>query len=255
MENKQLVGEVFTTKSWGDLKIIDYNGNRKVRVKFVQTGYEVVASLHSIRKGSVRDRLLPSVYGVGIIGAEPIVDKDGRKLKEYELWCSMLQRVYDSKKHTELPTYTNCSVSENFKYFPYFKEWCNNQIGFNKFSADGLPYTLDKDILVKGNKVYSEDTCCFVPHKINTVLTKCDGRRGSNLIGVYYLKSKNIYTASIRIDMRQKSLGRFKTEVEAFLAYKEAKETYIKEVVNFYKDQISVKAYKTLMSYSVEMTD
>ena len=255
MENKQLIGEIFSTKSWGDLKIIEYNGNRKVRVKFVKTGYEVVTSLNSIKKGCVRDRLLPSVHGVGIIGAEPIVDKDGRKLKEYELWCSMLQRVYDPKKHRELPTYTNCSVSENFKYFPYFKMWCNQQIGFNKFSADGLPYTLDKDILVKGNKVYSEDTCCFVPHKINTVLIKCDGRRGSNLIGVYYLKSKNIYTASMSVDKRHKSLGRFKTEVEAFQAYRTAKETYIKEIVNFYKDQISVKAYNTLMSYSVEMTD
>ncbi len=255
MENKQLIGEIFPTKSWGDLKVIEYNGNRKVRVKFVKTGYEVVTSLNSIKKGCVRDRLLPSVYGVGIVGAEPIVDKYGRKLKEYEIWCSMLQRVYDPKKHIELPTYTNCSVSENFKYFSYFKEWCNNQIGFNKFSADGLPYTLDKDIIVKGNKVYSEGTCCFVPHKINTVLIKCDGRRGSNLIGVYYLKSKNIYTASISIDKRRKSLGRFKTEVEAFQAYKTAKETYIKEVVNFYKDQISLKVYNTLMSYSVEMSD
>ena len=162
-----------------------------------------------------------------------------------------------TKKHTDFNTKRgeNMIAVKSMNVRDHFKEWCNNQIGFNKFSADGLPYTLDKDILVKGNKVYSEDTCCFVPHKINTVLIKCDGRRGSNLIGVYYLKSKNIYTASISIDMRQKSLGRFKTEVEAFLAYKEAKETYIKEVVNFYKDQISVKAYNTLMSYSVEMTD
>ena len=67
MENKQLIGEIFSTKSWGDLKIIEYNGNRKVRVKFVKTGYEVVTSLNSIKKGCVRDRLLPSVYGLVLL--------------------------------------------------------------------------------------------------------------------------------------------------------------------------------------------
>lgn len=255
MENKQLVGEVFTTKSWGDLKIIAYNGNRKVLVQFIQTGYEVETSLRDIRKGCVRDRLLPSVYGVGVLGTEPIVDEDGRKLKEYELWCSMLQRVYDSKKHIESPTYKNCSVSDNFKYFPYFKSWCNNQVGFNKFSSDGLPYTLDKDILVKGNKVYSEDTCCFVPHKINTLLTKCNSSRGGNLIGVYHNKTKNIFTASLCIDMKQKFLGNFKTEVEAFLAYKVAKEAYIKEITKSYENQISERVYNSLMSYSVDILD
>lgn len=255
MENKQLVGEVFTTKSWGDLQIIAYNGNRKVRVKFMQTGYEVVTALLSIRRGCVRDRLLPSVHGVGIVGAEPIVDADGKKLKEYELWCSMLQRCYDPKKHLELPTYKHCEVSDNFKYFPYFKEWCNKQIGFNSFCSDGLPYALDKDLLIKGNKVYSEDTCVFLPHKLNTILIKCDGSRGSNLIGVYHNKSKNIYTSSVNLNMKQKSLGHFKTEMEAFLAYKEAKESYIKDVTKTYKNQISEKAYFALMSYSVDISD
>lgn len=29
---------------------------------------------------------------------------------------------------------------------------------------------LDKDILLKGNKVYSPETCAFVPAKINSLL-------------------------------------------------------------------------------------
>ena len=55
--------------------------------------------------------------------------------------------------------------------------------------------------------------------------------------------------------MKQKSLGIFKTEIEAFLAYKEAKESYIKDVTKTYKNQISEKAYYALMSYSVDISD
>lgn len=255
MGNKRLIGNVFTTKSWGDLEIVDYNGNRSVHVKFIKTGYEVVTDLRSIRKGCVRDRLLPSVHGVGIVGAESIVDKDGRKLKEYNLWCSMLQRAYDHKRHLDFPTYVNCEVSENFKYFPYFKDWCRQQVGFNTFCSDGLPYTLDKDLLIKGNKIYSEDTCVFLPHKLNTALIKCDGSHGSNLIGVYHNKIKNVFSATVCINMKQKFLGQYKTEVEAFLVYKQAKENYIKDIAEQYKNQISVRAYNALMSYSVDMSD
>ena len=255
MENKQLVGEVFTTKSWGDLKIIDYNGNRKVRVKFVQTGYEVVASLLNIRKGSVRDRLLPSVYGVGIIGAEPIVDKDGRKLKEYELWCSMLQLVYDSKKHIELPTYTNCSVSENFKYFPYFKEWCNNQIGANALDDKGNPFALDKDILIKGNKQYGEDVCVFIPRELNNLVTNCSKSRGDSVIGVCYSKAHKKYLSKVRKYGKLTHLGHFDTEIEAFIVYKEAKESHIKTLANKWKDQIDPRVYEVLMNWEIEITD
>ena len=255
MENKQLVGEVFTTKSWGDLKIIEYNGSRKVRVKFIQTGYEVETSLRDIRKGCVRDRLLPSVYGVGVVGSEPIVDKDGKKLKEYELWCSMFLRVYDSKKLLEFPTYKDCSISDNFKYFPYFKDWCNNQVGFNNKDQAGNIFHLDKDLLLKGNKLYSEDTCVFLPSKINTLLPKCDRARGDCYVGVSLNKSNGLYAANVNLNGKQKRLGYFNTELEAFLAYKEAKEDYIKTVAEDWKNKIDTRAYEALMNYQVEITD
>ena len=47
----------------------------------------------------------------------------------------------------------------------------------------------------------------------------------------------------------------FKTPEEAFYVYKEAKETYIKEVANRWKDQIDPRVYEALMKYEVEITD
>ena len=54
---------------------------------------------------------------------------------------------------------------------------------------------------------------------------------------------------------KQEHLGCFKTEIEAFEAYKTAKELYIKEVANKFKSQIDNRAYNALMNYKVEITD
>ena len=110
---------------------------------------------------------------------------------------------------------------------------------------------MDKDILVKGNKIYSEDTCCFVPREINSLFVKRKKSRGNFALGVDYKKS----VKKFRARCGNKHLGLFNTELEAFYAYKQAKETYIKEVANKWKDQIDPRVYNALMKYEVEITD
>ena len=205
--------------------IIQYNGCYDVKVKFLDTGYETTTEFSSIKKGGVRDRLLPSVYGIGVIGDEKVTE-NGYLLREYRLWQGMLGRCYDEKAHVRLPTYQDCSVSINFTRFSYFKDWCHNQIGFNYLDDVGKLFHLDKDILIKGNKVYSEDTCCFVPHEINTLLLQGSHRKDSLPLGVSYRHDMKKFRAR----HGKVLVGWFDTEVEAFQAYKEAKESYIKEV-------------------------
>ena len=53
----------------------------------------------------------------------------------------------------------------------------------------------------------------------------------------------------------QEHLGLFKTEIEAFNAYKVAKESFVKEQANEWQSQIDPRAYNALMSYVVEITD
>ena len=50
-------------------------------------------------------------------------------------------------------------------------------------------------------------------------------------------------------------LGSFNTEIEAFNAYKVAKEAFVKEVAEKWKSQIDKRAYDSLMNYTVEITD
>ena len=236
---------IFKTNSCGNLVVIKYLNSQNTLVKFIDTGYECLVEMGNVKKGEVKDKLLPSVQGVGILGDEPIRE-NGQLLKEYKLWADMLKRCYDSKFHDTRPTYKGCSVSNNFRYYPYFKEWCNKQIGFNQ---DG--FDLDKDILSKGAKTYSEDTCCFVPKEINTSFTVSNNRNSNYFIGVSYHKELGKFRSRLNKFGKIVSLGCFDTEIEAFHTYKEAKEAYIKELANKWKDQIDPRTYDALMKYEI----
>ena len=163
----------------------------------------------------------------------------------------MLTRCYSDTYQKKQPTYEGCEVSENFKSYEYFYEWCNSQVEF-----DVKGFDLDKDLLIKGNKVYSENTCIFIPREINTLLVKRKASRGKYLIGVYWDKTKKAFKAQVRKNKgKSERLGSFKTELEAFEAYKQAKEYFIKEQASNWKDQIDERAYNALMNYTVEIAD
>ena len=248
---KDCVGKVCKSLNSGDFKILKYNDAKNVEIQFLNTGFETVAQLGHIKNGCVKDLYSPSVYGVGIIGAKYPVSEGGIDTKDYTLWCNMLKRCYSDGFKKKRPTYEGCEVSDNFKSYEYFYEWCNQQIGFGN---EG--WHLDKDLLVKGNKVYSEETCIFIPKDINLLLTKRTALRGEYLIGVCWHKRDKVFVATVNKNRgKRENLGSFKTELEAFNAYKTAKETFVKEQANKWKSQIDLRAYEALMNYTVEITD
>ena len=248
---KDCVGKVCKSLNSGDFKILKYNDAYNVEIQFSKTGFETVARLGDIRNGEVKDRYLPSVHDIGIIGAKYLVSEGGIDTKEYTLWCNMLKRCYSDTYQKKRPTYEGCECSENFKSYEYFYEWCHNQIGFGECG-----FQLDKDLLVKGNKVYSENTCVFIPTEINSVLIKCTASRGKHLIGVCWDKKASAFRATVsRSKSGSEYLGLFNTEIEAFNAYKIAKEAFVKEQANKWKGKIDIRAYSALMSYQVDIDD
>ena len=248
---KDCVGKVCKSKSSGDFKILKYNDSGNVEIQFLKTGYEMVARLDHIRDGLIKDPYVPSVYGVGITGTKYQPSINGVLTKEYTLWNNMLERCYSDSFKKRRPTYEGCEVSSKFKSYEYFYDWCHNQIGF-----DNEDWHLDKDLLIKGNKVYNENTSVFIPQEINSMLVKSDKRRGEHLIGVCWHKKGKTFVATVNKNKgKQEYLGLFNTEIEAFNAYKEAKEAFVKEQAEKWKSQIDERAYNALMNYEVSIDD
>lgn len=191
------------------------------------------------------------VSGVGVSTRGKHPRTVNRKMThEYGIWRDMLRRCYCEERQRIQPTYRDCTVSENFKNFQYFAEWGNAQVGFG---LDG--YQLDKDILIKGNKIYSEDVCVFVPREINSLLIKCDNSRGELPVGVSYHKKTKKYVAQLSIEMKPHHLGLFDCPIKAFEKYKAEKESHIKQKTEEFKDLIDVRVYDALINYKVEVWD
>lgn len=245
-------GLLVTSNQDGLFKIVEYINPKRVVVQFVETGNNAVGRLVNVLAGQVKDRMRPSVYGVGIVGEQVTVK--GKRGKQYDIWVRMLDRCYSKKLLDQHPTYRDCTVSDSFKYYPFFKEWCNNQIGFNQKDCNGRYYALDKDLLVKGNRIYSPDTCCFVPQEINNLLTNKKSTRETLPIGVKKTESGRFLVA-FRKNKTTTYLGRYDTPEEAFQVYKQAKEDYIKEVANKWKDQIDPRVYEALMNWEISADD
>lgn len=167
----------------------------------------------------------------------------------------MLSRCYSAKFQEKRPSYIGCSVSDDWLYYPNFKKWYDE----NYYEINNKTAQLDKDILIKGNKIYSADTCVFVPGFINNLFTKRQKLRGELPIGVNYDKASKKYRAQLNIfengKKTRKNLGYFTTPEEAFEVYKQAKENYIKETADNYKDKIPAELYEAMYSYRVDIND
>lgn len=228
------------------MKIIVYNNASDIIVEFQdEHKAKIKTEYQHYKSGKVKNPYLPSVFGIGMIGS-----KYPSNTKEYVLWKSMLNRCYYHKIIGKNPTYKDVKCCDEWLLYENFYEWLYSQENFNEWLTNEK-WCLDKDIIIKGSKVYSPETCCLVPQYVNNIFVKNKKRRGKLPIGV--TKSNDKFGAMFN----DKYLGTFNTPEEAFLAYKNAKESYIKQVAQeeYYKWNIAKRCYEAMMNYEVEITD
>lgn len=244
----ELEGKIFSSKNYGDFKVLKYNSTNNVEIEFIATGTKLSAQAGNIRKGSVKDPNCPSVYGVGYIGQGNYASRiNGVQPSSYKRWKEMLNRCYNTKA-TEYENYGGRGVS-------VAPEWQNYQ-NYAKWWEENCPddsFVVDKDILEKGNKLYCPEKCCFVPSDINTIFTLRNRERGEYPLGVRIKEGKLI--SQINYMGKKIHLGTFETVEDAFGAYKKAKERCIKEYAELHKSGISDKVYNALLNYKIEITD
>ncbi|MDU4051110.1 MAG: hypothetical protein E7H33_09360 [Clostridium perfringens] len=255
---KSRIGERRTMNCGEEAEIIEYKKYDDISIRFLKTG-EIIEKCKygNFRNGTIKSHFTPTVYGVGIIGLENTRNENGDKLKSYEFWRHILQRCYDEKEHKKHPTYKECKICDEWLYYPNFKEWYEE----NYYEVNDEIMCLDKDILVKGNKIYSPKTCVFAPERINKLFLKRQNDRGNLPIGVIWHKRDKEYQVQCNIfDMKtgkckKKHLGCYDTPKEAFSVYKQFKENYIKLVADHYKDKIPERLYDAMYRYEVEIDD
>ena len=249
----EVVGKEFTTNTSGKCVIISYDDSRNVTVMFYKPLFVVKCRMVNLINGKVDNPFYPKHHNIGYMGVGKYTCNDR---EAYKCWEHMLKRAYDENFLNRHPTYKDVTVCEEWHNFQNFAKWYED----NYYEVKGERMELDKDILVKHNKIYSPDTCVFVPHGINTLFVKSDKTRGNSVIGTSLTKSSKYQAGCSLINpetgkSKYEYLGICDTQEKAFEVYKYYKERNIKEVADYYKKLIPEKLYDGMYNYEVEITD
>ena len=234
------IGGVYSSRAYGDFEVLEIKNSRNVKIMFVLTGTVKITRACHVLSGSVKDNYFPSIFGEGYLGEIENCTK-----AFYKRWFAMMVRCYGDPTGEKFPAYQGCKVSEEFKDYSKFEKWCESQLGASESS-----WELDKDILSRGSKIYSSETCCFVPQEVNVLVTKrCIRSKPSALLsGVSFHKQSGKYRASLD----RKHIGLFNKEWDAFLAYKFAKEDKIRMSAEKWKGIIDDRVYNSLMNWTIK---
>ena len=234
------------------IKIIRYGGANDIDIYFPEYNWILYNNNYdNFKRGVVKCPYESRVYGKGYFGEGPYkANINKRSTAEYRTWNHMLGRCYDEEYMYKNPTYVDCFVCDDWLNFQNFAKWYND----NYYNIDNMTMALDKDILYKGNRIYSPETCIFVPQQINSLFTNNHNIRGELPIGVK--KKGNKFEAYCNNGYGKVCyVGNSDTIVGAFELYKEFKEAIIKQIADDYKDNIPYKLYEAMYNYKIEITD
>jgi len=189
---------------------------------------------YSKRSGEVQKSNV-LVFGVGVKG-NAASSFNRIQTKAYSVWSKMLERCYH-RTRKGLESYDGCTVCDEWKYFPTFQKWYSQNV------IDECH--LDKDLLVYDNKVYSPNTCCFIPPYINSSIKKHRG----NSVGVRLRKSGNYEVTACG-----KYIGTRNTFNEAKFLYVQTRDAHVKEIAQeaYDKGDIDKRVYEALMRWTVK---
>lgn len=238
-------GDKFTNQQGSEFCVKKYTSAAKIVIEFMSpVRYSVNTNMGNIKKGHVHNKYLPTVAGVGIIGDFKVDVKS----KLYNTWVHMLKRVYTPRTKLEVVNYGDCSVQNEWLNIENFAEWFNIQNLENNWE-------IDKDLLIKGNRVYSESSCIFLPREVNAFLTNRRNHRGAYPVGVTYHPRLDKYQASCTFNGENNYLGVFPDPESAFNCYKNYKESCAKILATKWRGIIDKRGVEALLAYTVDITD
>ena len=240
-----------------EIELIEYNGYSNVIVK-LKDGHDTIikSNLNSFKNAKIISPYDKTVRGIGYIGVgdAKLRDENNKQTKEYALWFNMISRCTGNSNKAKF--YKNVICCKEWLCYQNFWNWITKQDNYDVWKNNYKNFALDKDIIKKGNKIYSPSTCLLVPANVNILFTNRKNNRGKYLIGINY-KNKDKYVCYLNVEKKRVYLGEYKSQIEAFYAYKEAKEKRICDVAKKeYKNKnITYKCYESMINYNIEMFD
>jgi len=235
-----MIGTRIETIKCGWLTVVNKlpGAGRKYLVRF-DDGFEKIVAYTSLVDRKIKNPYVRSVFGVGILGeGYRCWDTDTQKrTREYSAWIGMMSRCYDENNPGDM-SYADKTVCDEWHKFQVFAEWCQHQEGFRQ---EG--WSLDKDLLIAGAKVYSPETCCFLPKSINSQLAKYS----DETVGKCWLKPDGKYQVNYYKPAKgSRTCTTFESYDEACHFYDRTRFTQLREVLPKYRDQLSVAALERL---------
>lgn len=259
-KKQERIGKIKKNSQGCHMKIIDYRNSNDIDIEFLDDFHYIVhgTRYRTFNAGNIKNPYYPSVFGVGTIGVKYPLTQNNEPTKEYLTWKHMLQRCFDEKFKERQPTYKDVTCCANWLYFENFYEWLHSQENFDKW-LNGERWAIDKDILVKGNKIYSSETCCLVPPNVNSLFLKGNANRGDLPIGVCYCEHNgcSYYVTSVSRKRDGSPYKYFKSPSDAYIFYKKYKEEVIQQsaIEEYEKGNITKACYEAMMNYEVKIDD
>lgn len=259
LEEKLREGQIGYSKNGDLMKIVEYHNYKTIVVEFQdEFKHRLDTQYVNFLSGSCKNPYHLSVYGYGYFGVGPHVSEkrvDGKRVfdKSYRIWKAMIGRI--GNRDGKHPGYIDCDVCEEWRNFQVFADWY-----YDKYYMVGdEQMQLDKDILIPGNKIYSPETCCIVPERINELVSKIytdkenklppGVRRRNDSLSEKY-RSVIIYRSSYKGETKVLSKT-FDSIKDAYAFYKSNKERLIHEVAEEYKGRIPNNVYTALRRYQI----
>ena len=245
--NQTKSGDIFHTNQGGSVTVVDFINSRNVIVRHNDTqGHISKVNYHDLKLGKVKNPYLPSVHGIGFIGYGDFrASVNGVKTTEYQTWKNMITRCYCAKSQERVDTYIGCKVHHTWHNFQTFAEWLTSSEFF------GRGYELDKDILVRGSRIYSPETCSLIPQELNTLLCESTKSRGKYPTGTGFHKASGKYRAYLAINSHTEHLGLFNCLSDARKAYKTEKESYVKRKAEEWFGLVDNRVINSLRNWTV----
>jgi len=223
------IGQQFKTNKSGIFRITGWyftdGTTSRVRIRvtgvFLDTNNVGDFEILNLKRGECIDTMTKTVKNVGFHGNT----KREYDAKEYSIWTDMIERVTHSDKYANFKYYEDVTIDENWYNFALFLEDISEIIGYSDFIANGH-IDIDKDILSKLNglgKIYSKESCLFIPHELNTVLNFSQVSNTSGYPGVSYMPKSNNYQVGLGKHSKRVAIGNYKTAEDGFKAYRKAK--------------------------------